>query len=51
MNLLDRLLAHAHVLTHSMHHRAQVLYVLRQLGPTGLPEGDGLSWERQRELA
>ena len=38
----------AHVLTHSMHHRAQVLYMLRQLGLTGLPEGDVLSWERQR---
>ncbi len=39
----------AHVITHSMHHRAQLLYLLRQLGLTGLPEGDVLSWERQRE--
>ena len=37
----------AHVLTHSMHHRAQVLYMLRRLGLEGLPEGDVLSWERQ----
>jgi uncharacterized damage-inducible protein DinB len=37
----------AHVLTHSMHHRAQVLYMLRQLGLTALPEGDVLSWEEQ----
>jgi uncharacterized damage-inducible protein DinB len=37
----------AHVLTHSMHHRAQVLYLLRLLGVRGLPEGDVLSWEQQ----
>jgi hypothetical protein len=30
-------------------HRAQLLYMLRQLGLTGLPEGDVLSWEQQRE--
>jgi uncharacterized damage-inducible protein DinB len=38
-----------HVITHSMHHRAQVLYMLRQLGLTALPEGDVLSWEQERE--
>ena len=37
----------AHVITHSMHHRAQVLYMLRRLGVEGLPEGDALTWERQ----
>ena len=37
----------AHVLTHGMHHRAQVLYMLRRLGVADLPEGDVLSWERQ----
>jgi uncharacterized damage-inducible protein DinB len=31
-----------------MHHRAQVLYMLRQLGLTELPEGDVLSWEQHR---
>jgi uncharacterized damage-inducible protein DinB len=35
----------AHVLTHSMHHRAQVLYLMRRLGVTDLIEGDVLSWE------
>lgn len=35
----------AHVITHSMHHRAQLLYLLRQLGLADLPEGDVLSWE------
>ena len=39
----------AHVITHSMHHRAQLLYILRRLGVGGLPEGDVLSWERQTE--
>lgn len=35
----------AHVITHSMHHRAQLLYMLRTLGMQDLPEGDVLSWE------
>jgi uncharacterized damage-inducible protein DinB len=37
----------AHVITHSMHHRAQLLYLLRRLGVERLPEGDVLSWENQ----
>lgn len=37
----------AHVITHSMHHRAQILYMLRLLGVKDLPEGDVLSWEEQ----
>ena len=37
----------AHVITHSMHHRAQLSWMLRQLGLRGLPEGDVFSWERQ----
>lgn len=41
----------AHVITHSMHHRAQLLYMLRLLGVEGLPEGDVLSWERQAGTA
>ena len=40
----------AHVLTHSMHHRAQLLYMLRLLGVSPLPEGDVFSWERQAKL-
>jgi len=39
----------AHVVTHGMHHRAQLLYMLRRLGVEDLPEGDVLSWERQAE--
>jgi uncharacterized damage-inducible protein DinB len=37
----------AHVVTHSMHDRGQLLYMLRQLGFKNLPEGDVLSWEEQ----
>jgi uncharacterized damage-inducible protein DinB len=37
----------AHVITHSMHHRAQLLWMLNKLGLTDLPEGDVLSWEQQ----
>ncbi len=37
----------AHILTHSMHHRAQAIHMLKRLGVSGLPEGDVLSWERQ----
>jgi uncharacterized damage-inducible protein DinB len=36
-----------HVITHSMHHRAQALYMLRVLGVPDVPEGDVLSWEAQ----
>ena len=35
----------AHLITHSMHHRAQLLFMLRRLGVTDLPEGDVFSWE------
>jgi uncharacterized damage-inducible protein DinB len=35
----------AHVVTHSMHHRAQVLYMLRLSNVDSLPEGDVFSWE------
>jgi uncharacterized damage-inducible protein DinB len=34
-----------HTITHSMHHRAQVLNMMRQLGIKDLIEGDALSWE------
>ncbi len=41
----------AHVITHSMHHWAQLLYMLRLLGVEELPEGDVLSWEHQTGTA
>lgn len=37
----------AHLITHSMHHRAQVLYLLRLTGINNLPEGDVFSWENR----
>lgn len=36
-----------HLATHSMHHRAQLLFMLNRLGVNDLPEGDALSWENQ----
>ena len=35
----------AHIITHSMHHRAQLLYMLRLAGVNSLPDGDVFSWE------
>jgi uncharacterized damage-inducible protein DinB len=35
----------AHIVTHSMHHRSQILYMLRLSGVESLPEGDVFSWE------
>jgi uncharacterized damage-inducible protein DinB len=35
-----------HLATHSMHHRAQALNIMRHLGMTDLIEGDVLGWER-----
>ena len=37
----------AHLLTHSMHHRAQILSILDQLGVQNVMEGDALGWESQ----
>lgn len=37
----------AHILTHSMHHRAQIHYMLEQLGVPDVMEGDALGWEAQ----
>jgi uncharacterized damage-inducible protein DinB len=34
-----------HIATHGMHHRAQCLWMMRQLGLGNLPEGDVFSWE------
>jgi len=37
----------AHVITHDMHHRSEILNMLGQLGVPDLPEGDVLGWESQ----
>lgn len=34
-----------HVITHNMHHRAEVLHILGRLGVAPLPEGDLMGWE------
>lgn len=34
-----------HLVTHGMHHRAQLLFMLRRLGVENVPEGDVMSWE------
>lgn len=34
-----------HIATHNMHHRGQLLYMLRRSGLSEVPEGDALSWE------
>lgn len=38
----------AHLITHSMHHRAQALYMMKKLGLPNLPEGDVFSWANSR---
>ena len=40
-----------HVITHSMHHRAEVLHMLHRLGVPDLIEGDVLSWEQAAAVA
>ena len=37
----------AHLLTHSMHHRAQAMYIMDQLGLENIIEGDAFGWEGQ----
>jgi len=39
-----------HVITHSMHHRAQAIHMLRRCGAHKVPEGDVLSWEARSAL-
>ena len=43
----------AHLITHSMNHRSEVLHILARLGVPDLLEGDVLSWEwyDQRKLS
>ncbi len=37
----------AHVITHNMHHRGEVMHMLHRLGVEGVIEGDVLSWEAE----
>ncbi len=40
-----------HVITHNMHHRAEILHMLHRLGLENLPEGDLMGWDQRRRLA
>ncbi len=37
----------AHIITHSMHHRAQIMYMMERSGIQDVIEGDALAWEGQ----
>ena len=37
----------AHLITHSMHHRSQILYMMKKSGAEDVIEGDALSWEEE----
>ena len=34
-----------HLITHSMHHRAQAMYIMEKLGVGNVIEGDAMGWE------
>ena len=40
----------AHVITHNMHHRGEIIHMLARLGLEQVLEGDVLSWEQQAHL-
>jgi uncharacterized damage-inducible protein DinB len=37
-----------HVITHNMHHRAEVLHIMVRLGMSDLPEGDLMGWDQRQ---
>lgn len=39
-----------HVITHNMHHRAEILHMLHRLGVENIPEGDLMGWDQRRRL-
>jgi len=41
----------AHVITHNMHHRGEIIHILTRLGLVDVLEGDMLSWEQQAQRA
>lgn len=40
-----------HVITHDMHHRAEILHIMARLGMTDLPEGDLMGWDQRTRQA
>lgn len=39
-----------HVITHNMHHRAEVQHMMHRLGMSHIPEGDLMGWDQRRRL-
>jgi uncharacterized damage-inducible protein DinB len=39
-----------HVITHNMHHRAEVQHMLHRLGVKEVPEGDLMGWDQRTRL-
>jgi uncharacterized damage-inducible protein DinB len=39
----------AHIITHNMHHRSEIIHMLTRLGLEHVLEGDVLSWEQQSQ--
>jgi uncharacterized damage-inducible protein DinB len=40
-----------HVITHNMHHRAEILHIMHRLGMKNLPEGDLMGWDQRQRLS
>ena len=40
-----------YVITHNMHHRAELLHMMQRLGMENLPEGDLMGWDQRTRLA
>jgi uncharacterized damage-inducible protein DinB len=40
-----------HVITHNMHHRAELLHMMHRLGMKNLPEGDLMGWDQRTRLS
>lgn len=39
-----------HVITHNMHHRAELLHMMHRLGMKNLPDGDLMTWDQTSRL-
>ena len=39
-----------HVITHNMHHRAEVLHMMHRLDMQNIPEGDLMGWDQRKRL-
>ena len=40
-----------HVITHNMHHRAEVMHMMHRLGLKDIPEGDLMGWDMHTRLS